>query len=109
LLKDPAIVLLDEATSAVDSATEQLIQAAFGKLSQGRTTFVVAHRLSTIVGADRILVVDAGEIVEQGTHAELLAREGRYRELWMKQTTAPKGREAEEVRATDESADDGRG
>lgn len=86
LLKNPKIVMLDEATSAVDSSTEAQIQEAFKKLSSGRTTFVVAHRLSTIVDADIILVVDQGEIIERGTHAELLLKGGKYAELWTKQT-----------------------
>jgi ABC-type transport system involved in Fe-S cluster assembly fused permease/ATPase subunit len=86
LLRNPKIVLLDEATSAVDSAIEQQIQEAFKKLSTGRTTFVIAHRLSTIVEADQILVVDKGEIIERGTHAELLEKSGKYAELWTKQT-----------------------
>lgn len=86
LLRNPKIVLLDEATSAVDSATEALIQEAFKKLSAGRTTFVIAHRLSTIVEADQILVVDKGEVVERGRHSELLEKGGKYAELWNKQT-----------------------
>jgi len=86
LLKNPQIVLLDEATSAVDSSTEEQIQEAFRKLSTGRTTFVIAHRLSTIMDADLILVVDHGEIVERGTHDELLQKGGKYLELWTKQT-----------------------
>jgi ABC-type transport system involved in Fe-S cluster assembly fused permease/ATPase subunit len=87
LLKNPSIVMLDEATSAVDSSTEQQIQEAFRKLSSGRTTFVVAHRLSTIVNADMILVIDKGEVIERGTHEELLLKAGKYFELWTKQTT----------------------
>ncbi|KAF2657691.1 hypothetical protein K491DRAFT_314756 [Lophiostoma macrostomum CBS 122681] len=86
LLRNPKIVLLDEATSAVDSAIEAQIQEAFKKLSTGRTTFVIAHRLSTIVEADQILVVDKGEIIERGTHGELLEKGGKYAELWTKQT-----------------------
>ncbi|KAL1617656.1 hypothetical protein SLS54_007660 [Diplodia seriata] len=85
LLKDPKIVLLDEATSAVDSATEERIQEAFGRLSKGRTMFVVAHRLSTVVHADLILVMDDGSVVERGTHVELLEKRGNYYELWSKQ------------------------
>ncbi|KAL1610548.1 hypothetical protein SLS60_002217 [Paraconiothyrium brasiliense] len=86
LLKNPKIVMLDEATSAIDSAIEAQIQEAFRRLSKGRTTFVIAHRLSTIVEADCILVVEKGEIIERGTHAELIARGGKYWELWSKQT-----------------------
>lgn len=86
LLKNPKIVLLDEATSAIDSGIEALIQEAFRKLSKGRTTFVIAHRLSTIVDADQILVIEKGEIVERGSHQDLLLRGGKYNELWTKQT-----------------------
>ncbi|MEM7728942.1 MAG: ABC transporter ATP-binding protein/permease [Pseudomonadota bacterium] len=85
LLKDPAILILDEATSALDSATEADIQHALGVASRGRTTLVVAHRLSTIQDADLILVMDVGRIEERGTHAELLARGGLYAELWARQ------------------------
>ncbi|ORY03739.1 hypothetical protein BCR34DRAFT_605114 [Clohesyomyces aquaticus] len=86
LLKNPRIVMLDEATSAIDSSIEERIQEAFKKLRAGRTTFVIAHRLSTIVEADIILVVDQGQIIERGTHAELLEKGGKYAELWGKQT-----------------------
>ncbi|KAK4658476.1 hypothetical protein QC762_102140 [Podospora pseudocomata] len=86
ILKRPAIVLLDEATSAVDTETEQKIQEALRTLCKGRTTFIVAHRLSTIMNADRIIVVGGGEIVEQGSHEELILQEdGKYAELWSKQ------------------------
>ncbi|MGJ8558744.1 MAG: ABCB family ABC transporter ATP-binding protein/permease [Litorimonas sp.] len=85
LLKDPAILILDEATSALDSATEQDIQAALGVASKGRTTLVVAHRLSTIQDADLILVMDQGRIVERGSHTELLLQDGLYFELWHRQ------------------------
>jgi ABC-type transport system involved in Fe-S cluster assembly fused permease/ATPase subunit len=86
LLKSPKIVMLDEATSAIDSITEAQIQEALKKLSKGRTTFVIAHRLSTIMKADQIFVVDQGEIIERGTHSELLDLGGKYFALWMQQT-----------------------
>ncbi len=82
LLADPRILILDEATSSVDTQTEQVIQRALARLLHGRTAFVIAHRLSTITGADRIVVIDGGRIVESGTHAELLARGGRYAALY---------------------------
>jgi ABC-type transport system involved in Fe-S cluster assembly fused permease/ATPase subunit len=99
LLKNPKIVMLDEATSAIDSSIEALIQQAFRKLSQGRTTFVIAHRLSTIADADQILVVDKGEIIERGTHGELLERMGgKYKELWGKQTQGHVAKTAEKTK-----------
>lgn len=82
LLADPRILILDEATSSVDTQTEQVIQDALARLLQGRTSFVIAHRLSTITGADRIVVIEGGHIAEQGTHAELLERKGLYYELY---------------------------
>lgn len=85
LLKDAPILILDEATSALDNESERYIQAALDTVMKGRTTFVVAHRLSTIEKADRILVLDHGEIVEQGTHAQLLARQGHYAKLHARQ------------------------
>jgi ATP-binding cassette subfamily B protein len=81
-LADPRIFMLDEATSAVDTATEQLVQESLEKLLAGRTTFVVAHRLSTILRADQILVIDQGRIIERGTHRELLNAGGRYAHLY---------------------------
>jgi subfamily B ATP-binding cassette protein MsbA len=85
ILADPRILVLDEATSSLDSESEALIQDGLRSLRQGRTTFVIAHRLSTIRSADQILVLEHGEIVERGTHAELLALGGRYRTLYDKQ------------------------
>jgi ABC-type multidrug transport system fused ATPase/permease subunit len=85
ILADPRILILDEATSSLDSESEALIQDGLYALRRGRTTFVIAHRLSTIQSADLILVLEAGEIVERGTHAELVAANGRYRQLYDKQ------------------------
>jgi len=82
LLADPRILILDEATSSVDIQTEQVIQIALGKLLRGRTSFVIAHRLSTITSADKIVVIEGGQIAEQGKHAELLAKQGIYYELY---------------------------
>jgi subfamily B ATP-binding cassette protein MsbA len=85
ILADPKILILDEATSSLDSESEAFIQDGLKALRRGRTTFVIAHRLSTIQSADQILVLEAGEIVERGTHNELIARGGRYRQLYDKQ------------------------
>jgi ATP-binding cassette subfamily B protein len=84
---DPAILILDEATSSVDTRTEVLIQKAMARLMHGRTAFVIAHRLSTIRDADTILVMNKGRIVEQGNHDSLLARGGFYAELYNSQFT----------------------
>ncbi|MGA1210080.1 MAG: ATP-binding cassette domain-containing protein, partial [Gemmobacter sp.] len=86
LLKDPPILLLDEATSALDSQTERDIQDALQEMGRGRSVIVIAHRLSTIAEADRIVVLEAGRIVEEGTHEALLAREGRYAAMWARQS-----------------------
>lgn len=88
-LAEPAILILDEATSSVDTRTEVLVQQAMAKLRERRTSFVIAHRLSTIRKADLILVMDGGKIVEQGTHAELLAAGGAYHALYHAQFAAP--------------------
>ena len=88
ILKDAPILVLDEATSALDSESEALIQDALVRLMKGRTSIVVAHRLSTIASLDRIMVLDNGKIVEQGTHQELLEKNGTYHHLWSRQSGA---------------------
>ncbi|HOK29954.1 MAG TPA: multidrug ABC transporter ATP-binding protein, partial [bacterium] len=85
---DPAILILDEATSNIDTRTEKYIQAAMLNLMEGRTSFVIAHRLSTIRNADMILVINDGEIIERGTHRELLEKKGFYYSLYMSQFAA---------------------
>ncbi len=90
LLADPRILILDEATSSVDTATEKVIQVALDRLMENRTSFVIAHRLNTIVNSDQIVVLDQGQIVEIGTHAELLAKQGRYYNLYTLQWAAEK-------------------
>jgi ABC-type multidrug transport system fused ATPase/permease subunit len=84
-LKNAPILILDEATSALDSQTEALIQESIAALCQGKTVLVIAHRLSTLLGLDRIVVLDRGVIMEQGTHHELLALKGLYSKLWAQQ------------------------
>ena len=93
ILKSPPILMLDEATSALDSHTEKEIQDALERVARERTSLVIAHRLSTVVHADNIIVLDHGEIVEQGTHQELLARGGIYASLWTRQREADQARE----------------
>ncbi|MGH7558461.1 MAG: ABCB family ABC transporter ATP-binding protein/permease, partial [Gemmatimonadota bacterium] len=96
LLKDPPILMLDEATSALDTRTEKEIQASLDEVARGRTTLVIAHRLSTVVDADEIVVLEAGRIVERGRQGELLARGGVYAEMWRRQQEAEPGGEAAE-------------
>jgi len=84
-LANPRILILDEATSSVDTRTERLIQQAFDSLLQGRTSFVIAHRLSTIRNADLVLMLKDGAVIERGTHTELLAQRGAYYDLYMSQ------------------------
>jgi len=84
-LTNPAVLILDEATSSIDSQAEQWIQKATKELTKGRTSIVVAHRLATILKADRILVMEKGQIIESGKHAELLAKQGLYANLYQKQ------------------------
>jgi ATP-binding cassette, subfamily B, bacterial len=86
IIKDAPILVLDEATSALDSESEKLIQAALWELMQGRTAIVIAHRLSTIQRMDRIVVLENGQIAEQGSHKDLLASQGIYAKLWSHQS-----------------------
>jgi ATP-binding cassette subfamily B multidrug efflux pump len=96
MLKDAPILLLDEATSALDSEVEQAIQASLYKLMEGKTVVAIAHRLSTIMAMDRLIVMDQGRVIEQGTHAELLAAAGLYARLWAHQSGGFLGEEAED-------------
>ncbi|MFZ2524612.1 MAG: metal ABC transporter permease, partial [Candidatus Ferrigenium altingense] len=82
ILKNPAILIFDEATSALDSKSEKAIQAELHAIAQNRTTLIIAHRLSTVVDADQILVMDKGRIVERGSHRELLAQNKLYAQMW---------------------------
>jgi ATP-binding cassette subfamily B protein len=102
ILKAPPILVLDEATSALDSHTERDIQDALDRVAKSRTTLVIAHRLSTVVGADEILVLDKGTIVERGSHAQLLARRGLYASMWNRQREAQMAREI--LEETDDEA-----
>ena len=101
ILKNPPILLLDEATSALDTHTEREIQSALKEVSKNRTTLVIAHRLSTVVDADEILVLDHGEIVERGRHGALVAKGGHYASMWNKQKEAAEARERLEAAAAD--------
>jgi len=85
VLKDPRILILDEATSSLDSLSEELIQSAMQEILKERTSLVIAHRLSTVLAADRILVFDQGRLVQQGTHDQLLKEGGLYKELYQTQ------------------------
>jgi ATP-binding cassette subfamily B protein len=96
ILKNPQILIFDEATSSLDSHTEHEIQASLNELSARRTTLIIAHRLSTVVGADEILVLDDGVIIERGTHGALLARGGTYAAMWDRQQRAERLGEAAE-------------
>jgi ATP-binding cassette subfamily B protein len=101
ILKGPPILILDEATSALDSKTEQDIQSALDAVSAGRTTLVIAHRLSTVIKADEIIVLRDGEIAERGTHYRLLARQGLYAQMWNRQREASEAEELARRKAED--------
>jgi ABC-type transport system involved in Fe-S cluster assembly fused permease/ATPase subunit len=92
LLKNPPVLILDEATSALDSRTESEIQATLERISERRTTIIIAHRLSTVVNADQIIVLEAGCVAETGTHLQLLRKNGLYADMWARQQS-----EAEEA------------
>lgn len=100
ILKDPPILILDEATSSLDSKSEQYIQNALDMVAENRTTLMIAHRLSTIADADRIIVLDNGEIVEEGTHAELLRKNGVFAEMWWLQQVEETDAKLAEMAAT---------
>jgi ATP-binding cassette subfamily B protein len=93
ILKAPPILMLDEATSALDTHTEREIQAALDMVSRGRTTIVIAHRLSTVISADEIIVLKDGQIAERGTHADLLGQKGLYASMWDRQREATEAEE----------------
>ncbi len=101
LYKDPEILILDEATSSLDSSSEQYVQRTIDMLTdQGKTTILIAHRLSTVFNADKICVLEGGELAEEGSHKELMAREAKYFELWQKQFPILNGKTLAELDAT---------
>ena len=93
LLKNPPILILDEATSALDTLTEREIKDSLKSLAEERTTIIIAHRLSTVVDADKILVLDKGKIIEHGTHKQLIKKRGLYADMWSTQQTIKKAEE----------------
>ncbi|MNR90269.1 Lipid A export ATP-binding/permease protein MsbA [compost metagenome] len=107
LLKHPAILIFDEATSALDSKSEQAIQAQLKEIAQNRTTLIIAHRLSTIADAAQILVLDRGRIIERGTHMQLLAADGAYAQMWMRQQARPDDALASPLEGVEDEATEG--
>ena len=103
LLRDPKLLILDEATSALDAQSEGAVQDALAELMKGRTTLIIAHRFSTIVGADQILVMDQGQIIESGTHASLLAQKGQYWDLYQMQAFQARRGEVEAREALEQT------
>jgi ATP-binding cassette subfamily B protein len=97
LIKDPAVLILDEATSSVDSITERAIREALERVTRGRTVLAIAHRLSTVLAADVVFVIDEGRVVETGTHEQLVAAGGRYADLYEHQLIGPAPRDAVEA------------
>jgi ATP-binding cassette, subfamily B, heavy metal transporter len=95
LLKNPPILIFDEATSALDSANERAIQAELKSVARGKTALVIAHRLSTVVDAHEIVVLDGGRVVERGSHADLLSHGGRYAQMWALQHSSSAARGAD--------------
>ena len=91
LLRNPDLLVLDEATSSLDSISEKAVQKALEEMHENRTILIVAHRLSTVLNADRIVVLDAGRVVEQGSHVELLARNGKFAQMWELQSSSEMG------------------
>ena len=98
-IADPPVLILDEATSSVDTRTERIIQSAMDELTVGRTSFVIAHRLSAIRRCDRIIVLEDGRLIEQGSHRELMAQEGKYWELFSTQAKRYLPQESEDAEA----------
>jgi ATP-binding cassette subfamily B protein len=107
LLKHPAILIFDEATSALDSKSEQAIQAQLKEIARDRTTLIIAHRLSTIADAAQILVLDKGRIIERGTHMQLLAADGAYAQMWMRQQARSDDALASPVEGIEDEVPDG--
>ena len=98
MISDPSVIVLDEATSSIDAKTEKMLKEGIDRLLEGRTSFIIAHRLATIRGCDRILLIDRGRIIEDGSHEELMALGGRYHHLCTVQAQGFSGAEIKEIR-----------